>query len=161
MALDGSRAMSQEVVALGPDENVFLFAGSTDPATEDTQDVQVGSWYFKDDGTTYQKVASPNVWKRVNRSGANLRDVRTVTTTATILTDDDVVLCDHSSTEFTVTLPDAATADVKNYTITNINDAKVTVVAAGSDTVLGDTGLFLHKQESIDLFAVGTDWKLV
>ena len=68
----------------------------------------------------------------------------------TALTTDRLIICNHASTPFAITLP-AATGSGQLLTVKNINAAVVTVAAGGSDTIDGAASGQLAQWDSIDL----------
>ena len=84
------------------------------------------------------------------------------TTTYTILTTDHVIICNHASTAFTVTLPSLVSATTgRQYIIKNKGAAIVTVDANGSETIDGNLSVDLALYESITVVNDGTQWLIV
>lgn len=77
------------------------------------------------------------------------RAVTTQTTTYTVTTADEVVVC-NSTTAFTVTLP-AATGSGQTYAIANINTGVITLEGDGSDTINGDLNQTIDRWACIQV----------
>lgn len=77
------------------------------------------------------------------------RAVTTQTTTYTVTTADEVVVC-NSTTAFTVTLP-AATGGGQTYAVKNINTGTITVEGDGSDTLDGAANITLGQWDAVQL----------
>jgi hypothetical protein len=96
------------------------------------------------------------------------RTVSQKTSAYTIAVSDNrsIIECNHASTPFTLTLPDAATAQSEDtgdfeVTVTNINSAAVTIARAGSDTINGGSdSVVLSQNESVTIHvnSAGTGW---
>ena len=88
------------------------------------------------------------------------RSVVYETTTYTVLSTDDMIVC-NSTGSFPVNMI-ASTGNGKAYTIKNINTGIVTVTPDGSDTIDGETEQLLNQWDSVDLVdsLVGT-WVII
>lgn len=78
----------------------------------------------------------------------------------TLTLDDDMVLVDTSGGAVTITLPPAADAVNKVYTIKNADTGAnaVTVDGDGSETIDGSTTAVLGALDSITIVSDGTEW---
>ena len=90
---------------------------------------------------------------------------RVITSTSAALTGDDIVILADTSVpdaDMTLTLPAASTSQYKVYLIRH-GDAswKVTIAAAGSDTVHGDASIDLAGYETVLLWCLGTEWHML
>jgi hypothetical protein len=85
------------------------------------------------------------------------RQVSEVSTTYTIGTGDDVVLCETTSAGFTVTLPPAAD-DKKELRIKNIGTNTLTIDGNASETIDGNLTIGLTADEAVRLVSDGTEW---
>lgn len=85
------------------------------------------------------------------------RQVSEVSTTYTIGTGDDVVLCETTSAGFTVTLPPAAD-DKKELRIKNIGTNTLTIDGNSSETIDGNLTIGLTADEAVRLVSDGTEW---
>ncbi len=83
-------------------------------------------------------------------SGGSLPNVVTKTTTYTVLTTDDIILCDSSGGAFTITLPTASGVSGQIYTFrkTTSDLSRVTIGSFNINT----------EGESLDLVSDGTSW---
>ena len=83
-------------------------------------------------------------------SGGSLPNVVTKTTTYTVLTTDDIILCDSSGGAFTLTLPTASGVSGQIYTFrkTTSDLSRVTIGSFNINT----------EGESLDLVSDGTSW---
>lgn len=75
--------------------------------------------------------------------------VSIVTTTYTILSTDEVIVC-NSTTPFTVTLP-AATGSGQTYAVKNINTGIITLEGNSSDKIDGELNQTINQWEDIQL----------
>lgn len=90
------------------------------------------------------------------------KSVSTKTTDYTLTDSDDIVLGNHASTPFTLTLPTAAGRTGKVFYIKNINTAAVTVDGNASETIDGETTVVLsQKLQSITIVSDGTNWVVI
>lgn len=87
--------------------------------------------------------------------------VRTETTTYTAAHDDFVILGNHATTAFTITLPAAADVTGERFFIKNINAAAVTVDGAGAETIDDQTTVILSQYDSILVVSDGTEWWII
>lgn len=85
--------------------------------------------------------------------------VSTVTTTYSVTSSDDIVLC---SGTFTVTLPAASSSTNKVVYIKNISNGTVTVDGNSSETIDGSTTYTITDQyESVTLICDGSAWYIL
>jgi hypothetical protein len=83
-----------------------------------------------------------------------------VSATYTVLTDDEMLLCDASSGAFTVTLP-APTEDVPPFYLIKRTNASgnVTIATNGSETIDGAATYVLSSQyDAVILTTDGSNW---
>lgn len=123
-----------------------------------------GDFYYNSTSTAL-KYYNGSTWVTVPTSGASYTSTATKTSAYTILITDDQVNTDPSGGAFTVTLPSAATA-TKPIQIINVASSmtfnEVTIARNGADTIAGGTQNSINMTgESITLFPVGTDWKIL
>lgn len=84
------------------------------------------------------------------------------TTTYTVLTTDHVIIGNHASTAFTVTLPSLASATTgRTYVFKNKGAAIMTIDGSGSETIDGNLTLDLAIYESATLVNDGTQWLVI
>jgi len=84
-----------------------------------------------------------------------------VTTTYTVLATDRIVIGDHATVAFTITLPPVAGANKQYVSIKNRNNATVTVAADGAEQILTTSfvsSVNLNLGESLDLYSDGVQW---
>jgi hypothetical protein len=101
--------------------------------------------------------------KTVDRAaGAPVTDplvVTTVSTTYTVLTTDDVVLCDTTGGAFTVTLYAATSGG--SVSIKNIGASALTIDGDGAETIDGSLTQILSLYDAADLVSDGSNWFIV
>lgn len=88
----------------------------------------------------------------------------TVTSTYTVLPDNDVVLCDGTTSAFTVTLPTAVGIAGVRKTIKKIDSQAhtITVDTTGGQTIDGASTQSLSSQwQKITVMSDGTNWQIV
>lgn len=93
-----------------------------------------------------------------------LAGIRSLTASATLALTDDIVRCDATAGDITVTLPAAATALGKRFTIkaTNIDDHLTWVKGDGSELIDFDNMYQgLSTGESLTVFCNGTSWDVI
>lgn len=135
-------------VALGTD------SGGAGAATTTANEIRLGTANH----TTYVP--------GMHRTTGRWRTVATKTSAYTITDADDIILCNHATTAFTITLP-ASPVEGKTYTIKNINAALVTVDPNSTDTIDLAATKTLAQWESIDIVALdgtqrtGMKWVII
>jgi hypothetical protein len=85
--------------------------------------------------------------------------VTTVSTTYTVLTTDDVVLCDTTGGAFTVTLYAATSGG--SVSIKNIGASALTIDGDGAETIDGSLTQILSLYDAADLVSDGSNWFIV
>ena len=80
------------------------------------------------------------------------------TTTYTILSTDDVVLCTGT---FTVTLPTAVGIAGKAYRVKNVSTGVVTLDGDGTETIDGESTLTLYGDDSAEVISDGSNWQII
>jgi hypothetical protein len=86
------------------------------------------------------------------------------TTTYTLTTTDDTVLCDPTSAAFTVTLPTAVGVAGKRYTIKKIASSNnaVTVGTTSSQTIDGSTTFVIRDiNQPLNVISDGSNWRIL
>lgn len=87
---------------------------------------------------------------------------RVITSTPATLTGDDIVILADTSVpdaDMTLTLPAASTSQYKVYLIRHAYASwKVTIAAAGADTIQGGASIDLEGYETVLLWCLGTEW---
>ena len=92
-------------------------------------------------------------------------DVRTITTTATLDAEDELLLLDSSGGAFTLSLP-KATDDLRDYYVLKLTtgSATVTVDPDGSETIDGsatDTASLTAAADCIWIAPDGSNWRII
>ena len=74
-----------------------------------------------------------------------------------------ILLCDTSSTSFTITLPDATSNFGKEIEVVKTSSAnRLTVIPTGADTIVGDTSVIIFRQWTALRFkAVTGNWIII
>ncbi len=150
---------AQETVPwiIGKTATVWNFLGA-DPTVITAKEVEPGDFALSDEQT---------LWVWTGLMWLQITEPRTVTTkqaTYTITGTDDVIFCDASDGDFTVTLRAAASSLGKLLYIKKIDDSsfKVTVDGAGEETIDdGTTAILTIQYESLTLVCDGTEWFIV
>jgi hypothetical protein len=108
-------------------------------------------------GATY--IDSISVFKT---SKGVVRAINTYTTTQTLAAVNHVVLGNHATTAFTITLPSVSSAQTgREIVIKNINTATVTVDGDGSETIDGSLTVALNQYDSITIISDGSNWHII
>ncbi len=85
--------------------------------------------------------------------------VSSLTATATLTANNELVLCDGT---FTVTLPPAGSSEGKVYYIKNTGSGTITIDAREDETIDGETSQSLDAQyEFITTVSDGTEWWII
>jgi len=120
-----------------------------------------GTFYISlTDSNTNNAVTDTTNWKRSGNG------IRTVTTTANILSTDDVVRC-GGSTAYTVTLPTvASTATGHRIVVKNVssNGSTITIAGNGAENIDGSNTYTIESAnlyESVTLLNNGTSWDVL
>lgn len=123
---------------------------------------QSGVLFLCEDNT-----ASAAVWTAVGSGGGNTLTVTTITSTTTLGSTHDTVLCNNSS-DITVNLPAAATNEGRAYYVmkTGNNAATVTIDASGSETITSregaNTTLVLYiRGDHVRIVCDGSGWYVI
>jgi len=96
--------------------------------------------------------------------GGDTATVVTVTTTYTVLSTDDIVLCNATGGVFTVTLPLATSSSGLVYNIKKIDTSTnaITIDGNGTETIDGNLTIELILQnQSVTLCCNGTSWYII
>ena len=83
------------------------------------------------------------------------------TTTYTLATTDNVIVCNHASTPFTVTLIAASANTGRVFVVKNKGVATVTLSATGLGTIDGDNTRTLSTNQSLTLCSDGVQWNII
>jgi hypothetical protein len=83
------------------------------------------------------------------------------TTNYTVTAQDNLIVCNHATTPFTVTLLDASTATGREFTLKNKGAAEVTIDATGLGLLDGDNTYSLTQYQSIKVISDGTTWNVI
>ena len=89
------------------------------------------------------------------------RTVTTQTTTYAITVADDMVIGNHATVAFTITLPTAVGITGQIFRLKNINAAVVTVAATSSQTIDGQTTRAMEQWQSLTVISDGANWILI
>lgn len=89
--------------------------------------------------------------------------ITTKTNNYTITSDDMVVLCNATSADITITLPNSSSASGYIFYIKRIDSSPntVTVDGNGSQTIDGQTTQTLNQYDSIQIVSDGTNWSII
>ncbi len=114
------------------------------------------------DGSTYlQNIVedtSPQLGGNLDKNGKYIvLIITTVTTTYTVLSTDDIVIC-NSTTSFVATLPTAVGITGKEYDIKNINTGLITLEGDGSETIDNELNQTINQYSNITVVSDGTEW---
>jgi hypothetical protein len=101
-----------------------------------------------------------NVINSTDGSQTAAAQTRTITTATTLDQTYSNVLC-SSTSDFTVTLPDAAQFDQWVYTIKNINTNLVTIATTGGATIDNEVTEIVGQYEAIKVVSDGTNWWVI
>lgn len=119
--------------------------------------IEIGSsvtkFWFKESGSTSTGWSPWDVFK-------GLHTFATITTDATLISSNDVILADASSSAFTITLPPAATL-LQEFTIKKIDSSGNAVDVDGSGSEKIDDDLFQRlglQYDSVRLASDGDAW---
>lgn len=127
-----------------PTEGMVFYSDGT-PRAE-------GLWRY--DGAT---------WINVQASSIKAITTKTANYTATLA--DDVILCNPSGIDITITLPTASGNDGKEFIIKKINSSyqdTVTIDGNGAETIDGDlTKVMYIQNEAITLISDGSNWQIL
>jgi hypothetical protein len=92
-------------------------------------------------------------------TGALVRNIRTETSTYTVVDTDSVIICDGT---FTLTLITAVGNEGLQYDIKNINTGTITVDGDGTETIdEALTQLLVAKFDSVTVTSDGTNWVII
>tara|TARA_R110000868_G_scaffold293_1_gene2398 strand:+ start:644 stop:976 length:333 start_codon:yes stop_codon:yes gene_type:complete len=83
------------------------------------------------------------------------------TTTYVITTSDDVIVGNHATVAFTVTLPTLASSAKSKFTIKNKGAAVVTLDGDGAETIDGAATTILNQYESVTVINDTTQWLII
>jgi len=113
-------------------------------------------------GTTGQVLTSngaANVyWSTPSSSSTPLTTITTITSNYTILSTDNLILC-NSTSPIIVNLLSASSYVGKTWTFKNINTGAVTILPAGSDKIDGFSNMVMQfKYSAFSLTANSTGW---
>jgi hypothetical protein len=113
-------------------------------------------------GTTGQVLTSngaANVyWSTPSSSSTPLTTITTITSNYTVLSTDNLILC-NSTSPIIVTLLSASSYVGKTWTFKNINTGSVTILPAGSDKIDGFSNMVMQfKYSAFSLTANSTGW---
>ena len=147
---------AQETVpwTIGKTATIWNFLG-TDPTIITAKEVEPGDFALNEDESLW-------VWSGLLWHSVGIRKTLVTKTGAyTIVSNDDIVLCNAASASFTVTLPAAADYTGKMFWIKKIDSTAntVTVDGAGSETIDdGTTAVIRNQYEAINVISDGTEW---
>jgi hypothetical protein len=83
------------------------------------------------------------------------------TTDYTLTVMDNIVVCNHATTSFTVTLIDATANTGREFIIKNKGAATVTINATSLGLLDGDNTYLLNQYESIKVVSDGVTWNIL
>jgi len=83
------------------------------------------------------------------------------TTNYTVAAQDNLIVCNHATTPFTVTLLDASTAIGREFTLKNKGAAEITIDATDLGLLDGDNTYTLAQYQSIKVISDGTTWNVI
>jgi hypothetical protein len=83
------------------------------------------------------------------------------TTDYTVTTMDNIVVCNHATTPFTVTLIDATANTGREFVIKNKGAAGVTIDATSLGLLDGGNTYLLNQYESIKVVSDGVTWNIL
>ncbi len=98
-------------------------------------------------------------WYDTDAGDTLLYGIKTVTSDYTLISSDDVVLCDGT---FTISVPVVANNPGKLYHIKNIGTGTITIDPSGTETI--DDGLAAvldTKYECISIISNGSNWHII
>lgn len=101
---------------------------------------------------------------QLEAGGGSGLSIVTKTSAYTATTDDDIILCDASGGEFSITLPPAASATGKAITVKKIDDSDnfITIQADTTETIDGrNTQILPVQYNSMRCVSNGTAWFIV
>jgi hypothetical protein len=98
----------------------------------------------------------PAISEAFNRANTGLFNAREINTNDTLTLNDYQVFANGN---ISITLISAAGNVGKQYTVTNISNNQVTLLAQGSDTIIGYSNMILEQRwSSLTLTSTGTTW---
>lgn len=113
-------------------------------------------------GTSLISDGNAAITGALTTSGGRVKALAAKTATYTILVTDHIIVGNHATVAFTLTLPTLAAAGVgREFIIKNKNGAIVTVDANGSETIDGVLTRDLAFMESITIVSDGTQWLIL
>lgn len=104
------------------------------------------------------QITSEATTARAAEAVAKFVTIRTSTGDATMSNADEVLLMDSASAHF-VTMQSAASAEVRFYTIKNVNTGTVTIRCVSGQTIDGAATYVLAAGQLIDLLPDGSNWR--
>lgn len=107
--------------------------------------------------------SSTGTWAPTTPAAGGSPSVRQVTSSTTVVADDDTILADATSGQINVTLP-SATPSGRTLTVKKMDASANAVVLnrAGSDTIDGDTTLYITSQyDAPTIQSDGSRWNIV
>jgi hypothetical protein len=117
-----------------------------------TTGVTVGGTLAVTGASTFTGIATTN---------GRIRALAVKTTTYTILTSDDVIVGNHATVAFTITLPTLASSAKSQFTIKNKGAAAVTLDGDGAETIDGAANVVLNQYESVTVINDTTQWLII
>lgn len=138
----------------------FNFVAPTIIGAENVSPAEVGLIVYDSYYDTFRGYTNSGTWATLSAE----KNLRTVSSAATLGTSDAFVKGDASSAAFTITLPAAATVPGKEFIIKKADPTVnlVTIDANGSETIDGATTKKLATQnESIKIVSNGTSWDIL
>lgn len=107
-------------------------------------------------------VGSGTATSKLHVEGPIATAIATKTTTYTVLATDSIILGNHATVAFTITLPTAVGCAGRMYTFKNINAAAVTIDGNASETIDGATTYALATlNKYVVIVSDNANWKVV
>ena len=157
------------VRGLGPVHKILKKTEDLPAFTLENNDLIIRSDCFPSDGTEGQvlQISDGQIsWNTLQGNDITLNIQEPENSITLTVEDNNVVLCDASSSPFTVTLPVAADSTGKMFRIKKIDASANAVSVTGSedDDALIDGGVFAvieDQWECITITSNGTDWYIL
>ena len=139
-------------------ENLEVTAGPPTPGVGFTIYVKCTS------GIAYGQYSIAWAWTTTGSVYNPVLSVAVPTTTYSMASSDDLLLCNATSGSFVVNLPDVTSTLVKKYDIKKIDSSSntITITRSGTSLIDGQTTYVLNLQyQSITLVPDGTNWNII